>query len=212
MKHPAPSANIVEPATAGDARPPILDIEDGLDRIMGDRVLYFKLLRRFQHDYITALPRLRDTLGADRYGAARVMAHTLKGAAGMIGARAVHAQAAELESAVRAQALALEPQLEHLEQALNQTLATIRSVLHNHPEEVPAPLTPAPDPSDPATLLLIGRLSYFLQEGDGAAIDILESSATILAAMLGVEVYQQVASAAHEFDFESALAALRQRR
>ena len=41
--------------------------------------------------------------------------------------------------------------------------------------------------------------------------DVLENSATVLAAMLGVEVFQKVAAAAHQFDFEGALLALRQR-
>ena len=44
--------------------------------------------------------------------------------------------------------------------------------------------------------------------GDGAAIDVLEQSASPLAARLGVERYQRVAAAAHQFDFEAALAAL----
>ena len=43
---------------------------------------------------------------------------------------------------------------------------------------------------------------------DGAAIDILENSASLLAASLGVHVYQEVAAAAHEFDYDGALAAL----
>lgn len=212
MKPPSPSSRQAVTAIAGGpGAHAILDIEDGLDRIMGDRVLYFKLLRRFRHDYVMALPRLRDTVRADRYGAARIMAHTLKGAAGMIGARCVQAHAEELESALRAQSLALEAQLTHLEQALSQTLATINSVLHDATDDS-APPPSAAEPADPANLLLIGRLAYFLQEGDGAAIDVLESSATILAAMLGVEAYQQVAAAAHEFDFDAALAALQQRR
>lgn len=213
MKPPARSSGHADStqASAPEAGQ-ILDIEDGLDRIMGDRVLYFKLLRRFRHDYVTAIPRLRDTLRADRYSAARLMAHTLKGAAGMIGARCVQAHAAELESALRAQSLALEAPLAQLDQTLGQTLATINSVLHNSADETPMAPSSATDPADPANLVLIGRLAYFLQEGDGAAIDVLESSATILAAMLGVEAYQQVAAAAHEFDFDGALSALQQRR
>jgi two-component system sensor histidine kinase/response regulator len=36
----------------------------------------------------------------------------------------------------------------------------------------------------------------------------LEQSATVLAASLGVEVFQEVTEAAHQFDFEAALATL----
>ena len=214
MKQPASSENnAAAGATAetGHARA-ILDVEDGLDRIMGDRALYLKLLQRFQYDYRSAMPRLREALEADHYGAARLMAHTLKGAAGMIGARQVHLMASDVESALRAQALQLDPQLHQLELALGQALGAISEVLHHPPEEPVAATPPPPDPADPANLVLVGRLAYLLQEGDGAAIDVLENSATVLAAVLGVEVFQQVAAAAHQFDFEGALVALRQRQ
>lgn len=210
MKQPA-STDPSAPSDTATQPSAVLDVADGLDRIMGDRALYFKLLQRFQYDYRRAIPSLREALGADRYGAARVLAHTLKGAAGMIGAHTVHTTASELESAVRAQALQLDDQLDHLELALTQVLGAINGVLHQTLTEPPPAARSQPDTADPANLVLVGRLAYLLQEGDGAAIDVLENSATVLAAMLGVEVFQKVAAAAHQFDFEGALLALRQR-
>jgi two-component system sensor histidine kinase/response regulator len=56
--------------------------------------------------------------------------------------------------------------------------------------------------------MLLLHLARLLDEGDGAAIDVLEQSATVLAASLGVEVFQEVTEAAHQFDFEAALATL----
>ena len=196
----------------------VLDTCDGLERIMGDRALYLKLLWRFKHDYQNFHPPFSHMISAELYGAARLKAHTLKGAAGMIGARAVHLLASELETALRAQAPATALPLARMEQALLQLLAAIDLQLpHQHDEParagtVAAAAVQAPDAADPATLALIGRLAYFLQEGDGAAIDVLESSASVLAATLGVATYQDVAAAAHEFDFDTALLALRQRR
>jgi len=60
----------------------------------------------------------------------------------------------------------------------------------------------------PETRMLLLHLARLLDEGDGAAIDVLEQSATVLAASLGVEVFQEVTEAAHQFDFEAALATL----
>ena len=56
--------------------------------------------------------------------------------------------------------------------------------------------------------MLVQHLARLLEEGDGAAIDVLERSASVLAAGLGMEVFQEVTEAAHQFDFEGALAVL----
>ena len=55
---------------------------------------------------------------------------------------------------------------------------------------------------------LVKHLARLLEEGDGAAIDVLEQSASVLAAGLGEEAFQEVTEAAHQFDFEAALAIL----
>ena len=67
---------------------------------------------------------------------------------------------------------------------------------------------PTPGRAPPETRMLVLHLARLLEEGDGAAIDVLEQSATVLAASLGVAVFQEVTEAAHQFDFEAALAVL----
>ena len=211
MKPSAPPTNDSAAATLPPARA-ILDISDGLDRIMGDHVLYCKLLRRFQHDHHSTPYQIRQALEAGQYAAARLRAHTLKGAAGMIGAAAMYDLATGLEAALRAQASPPDLPLEQAELALRQLLHAIADALPAG-LETHAPLpTAVSDPDDPATLILLARLAALLREGDGAAIDVLESSAATLAASLGVGVYQEVAAAAHEFDFDSAWHALTRRR
>lgn len=206
MKPAAPPA---PPADAAAPHPrPILDIGDGLERIMGDRALYFKLLRRFLYDNQAVMRQLRGAIGAGRYQVAQLQVHSLKSAAGMIGARALYNLAARLEAALRAQALFLDHELQQLESALQQVLAIIPSILPELNDEHAAPLEAAPRPPDAAMMLLLERLADHLRAGDGAAIEILAQSASALAACLGVARYQAVAAAAHEFDFKTALAAL----
>jgi HPt (histidine-containing phosphotransfer) domain-containing protein len=202
------------PTTATGAAPaqPVLDTVDGLDRIMGDRVLYFKLLRRFQHDHHSTPHQIRHALDAGQYAPAQLKAHTLKGAAGMIGAGAVYHLAGALEAALRAQSNALEQALGGLELALAELLHAISAALPDAAEQHPAPPVAVADPDAPATLALLARLATLLREGDGGAIDVLEGSATVLAASLGLGVYQEVAAAAHEFDFDGAWHALTRRR
>ncbi|MGK5020921.1 Hpt domain-containing protein [Janthinobacterium lividum] len=190
----------------------ILDVENGLDRIMGDRILYLKILRRFLHDHGTTPCQIRVEFDAGNYASARLKAHTLKGAAGMIGAHHVHSLSATLESALRAQAPDLARQMLQLELAQDQLLGAVSSMLGTPEASHTAAQDVAPDPAAPAIQLLLARLASHLREGDGAAIDILENSASLLAASLGVQAYQEVASAAYEFNFDGALAALLRRR
>lgn len=210
MTPPVPPTDSTGIAPAHPAQA-VLDIEDGLGRIMGDRVLYFKLLRRFQHDHHSAPHQIRLALGAGQFAQARLRAHTLKGAAGMVGARTVYALATALETALRAHADALAQPLAEIELALTALLHAISSILPRVSEQHAAPAA-VPDPDAPATLTLLARLARLLREGDGAAIDVLESSATVLAASLGLGTYQEVAAAAHEFDFDAAWRALTRRR
>ena len=187
----------------------ILQVETGLQQLMGDRALYLQILHRFRQRYHDAADRVREALAAGDAAEALRIAHTLKGAAGMIGAQQVYVLAAALESAC---AVPTPPDDGHavplvrLEQALRSLLMMVDNVLES------ADLPPAPaavaEPHPPSTRMLVQHLARLLEEGDGAAIDVLEQSATVLAAGLGVAVFQEVTAAAHQFDFEAALAAL----
>ncbi|MBV6325493.1 Hpt domain-containing protein [Duganella violaceipulchra] len=177
----------------------VLDVASGLQQLMGDYALYLNILRRFQQRYHAAAAEVGAALAAgERAGATRIV-HTVKGAAGMIGARQVQQLAAVLEAAGCAAPLA------PLEQALARLMEAIAALL----AAAPAAASPAPPAAAPDARLLLQRLARLLEEGDGAAIDVLEQSATLLAGALGVARFAQVTSAAHQFDFETALAQLR---
>lgn len=185
----------------------VLQVETGLQQLMGDRALYLQILRRFRHRYQDSANQARNELMAgDAVGAQRII-HTLKGAAGMIGAQQVYLLAANLEPACAGpSALCMGP-LAQLEQALRSLMSTIDAEL-NANDQAPPPEPPAADGHPPETRMLVQHLARLLEEGDGAAIDVLEHSATVLAASLGVAVFQEVTEAAHQFDFEAALAVL----
>ncbi|MBA5686138.1 Hpt domain-containing protein [Rugamonas apoptosis] len=183
----------------------ILCVSDGLERLMGDRALYLQLLGRFRDDYRGLGPRLRQALADNVLATLRHRVHTLRGAAGMIGARTVCQLATALEPACHLPPPACAETVMLLDEALCGLLAAIDTVLDEAREAAPAGTMPAEAEADAA---LLDRLARLLDTGDGAAIDVLEQSASPLAARLGVERYQRVAAAAHQFDFEAALAAL----
>lgn len=175
---------------------------------MGDHALYRQILRRFRKDYQGAVAQMRHALAQGDAAAARRKAHTLKGAAGMIGAQALHHLAGTTEAAFNKPGLELQAGLELLEDALQALLRAVDCFLSDTVDGPGTASAAALGAAAPELRALIHRLAKLLDEGDGAAIDLLEQSAAVLAACLGVAVYQEVAAAAHEFDFEGALEAL----
>ncbi|MTV41425.1 phosphotransfer domain-containing protein [Duganella radicis] len=190
----------------------ILQVETGLQQLMGDRGLYLQILRRFRQRYPDSGCDARKALDDGEPGHGQRIVHTLKGAAGMIGAQQVYVLAAQLEPLCAGPPASWSALLAQLEQALRGLIAVIDEILDGDPRQLLATQAPAATASAaqlPETRMLLLHLSRLLDEGDGAAIDVLEQSATVLAASLGVEVFQEVTEAAHQFDFETALATLR---
>jgi len=198
-------------AKSGTSYSAILNAQDGLARLMGDMALYRQLLRRFRKDYHSTVALMRQALVLGLAADAQRKVHALKGAAGMIGAHELHHLSAITEAAFHTRGLEMQANLELLEDGMCRLLATIDCVLRDTEEQAgtaEAASLCAPGNAGPATRTLIARLAQLLDDGDGAAIDVLEQSASALATGLGVAMYQQVAAAAHEFDFEGALEAL----
>ena len=55
---------------------------------------------------------------------------------------------------------------------------------------------------------LLRELDTLLDNGDGAAVDLVDQAGPALAALLGAARYAQLAAAVHSFDFDAARAAL----
>ncbi len=196
-----------DPGTS-PARQHILNIDEGMDRLMGDQRLYMQLLRRFRQDYQHVTGQVRRALAQGDKEGARRRVHSLKGAAGMIGAQEVQQLALATEQAFLSAGLELRANLELLDAALAGLLRVLDAYLQDTVDG-PGAIGHTRSPAGPETHALLARLAFLLDEGNGDAIDLLEQSATVLADCLGVARFQEVASAAHQFDFEGALAALR---
>ncbi|SFH01414.1 HPt (histidine-containing phosphotransfer) domain-containing protein [Duganella sp. CF458] len=179
-----------------------LDVEEGLDRLMGERALYLQILRRFLQDYRNSCERIQSLLTQQQEGKAQLAAHSLKGSAGLIGAQLVHDQAVLVENAI-ADGVEVAALLSELAVLLREACGSIDDLLLEQGSKAAASDPPAVDPAQ--LRALIEELVGLLREGDGAAIDLVEKSATILASALGVPTFQMVAAATHAFDFETAL-------
>jgi two-component system sensor histidine kinase/response regulator len=102
---PAPG----EPAKPGPGKPGGTELPEvaGLDTQLGQRLvggsakLYLKLLQQFQLEHGEQADQLRAALAEARVQDAERMAHSVKGAAAVLGANALSAASAELEVALR---------------------------------------------------------------------------------------------------------------
>jgi two-component system sensor histidine kinase/response regulator len=121
----APTGAVID--RGDDLRIEGIDVRGGMARTMGNRALYLQLLARFREDQRTAIGRLRQALAAGDTVLAARQAHTLRGAAGLVGAGALQALAAELEAGIRggAKGAALQRLVDQLDGALHALLAQL---------------------------------------------------------------------------------------
>jgi len=108
---------------------PAIDAARALERVLGDRALLERVLARFRDEYRDAAGAIGRAMAGGQQEQARRLAHTLKGAAAMIEASALHRQALALETALRdgsgdsaAELARLDSELERVMRALDAAL------------------------------------------------------------------------------------------
>jgi len=206
---PAAASVVGKPRAAASEVPAVdgLDTADGLLRVAGNRGLYLKLLRQFATQQAGAPVLIAELLKAgDRAGAER-SAHTVKGVAANLGAKAVQSAAGELEKALHGTADAA--QLEKLRRQFAAVLAPfverLRAALG---EEAAAPAASAAA-VDPAQMkLLVAQMTKHLSEFDAAAAECLEANRGAFAAMFSAGEFAQFEQQVQGYAFDAALAQL----
>jgi HPt (histidine-containing phosphotransfer) domain-containing protein len=184
-----------------------LDTASALRRLTGDQALYLRILRKFSSGQRETGAHLQAALAKDDATTARRMAHTLKGLAGTIGAPVLEAKAEALEGALRkgADTAAIHPLVDALLPELDRVLSAVAT--HIGQPETPASIeAPQMDKTSADQLRL--NLERLLDAGDPDAGEILAEHASLLEACWGAD-YRMIADAVDNFDFETALAALR---
>ena len=196
-----------------------IDVQAGLATTLNNPRLYARLLHKFhdsQADFAQQFTQAQ--ADADPSAPAR-LAHTLKGTAGNIGARAVQAAAAALEQAClqpdnAAQPAGLQPLLQAVVQALEPVLQGLQrwaqaEAAPQPPGAPAAPVSSGPSPDD------LEHLARLLADSDSEASDWLDTLLTTRPAPAGTALHtalQRVAQALAQFDFDAALQHLQEAR
>jgi HPt (histidine-containing phosphotransfer) domain-containing protein len=184
----------------------IIDVADGIERLMGNRDLYARMLRRFRREYQDATLPIRTAMGDQDKRTAHRLVHSLKGAAGMIGAHRLQQRASQLENAIRTDAADQRELLASLTPEFQRVLLLLDVLLEGSPPAgMPVQVPSRPLLEDSA---LLSRLMELLSNGDGAAVDLLEESSASLRVILGEATLLRVTEAVNDFDFDEALEVL----
>ena len=188
---------------------PGLDIEDALRYTGGKAGFLQDLLDQFGREFDHFGEQMRALLAEQKLGDARRLAHSLKGVAANLGAKAVAEAAAILEKEIRAghdhsAALAdAERQLVPLVNGLKESQAPRSSYAADasEPQLSSAPFAePMPD--------WMEELLSLLKEGDIGAQQVWAQRSDELRKTLAPQTYNQVCHALEKFEFDIALAAL----
>jgi len=192
-----------------------VDVEAGLQRVLGNEDTYRLMWTRFVQDQAGVVGRIDELMAIGRRDEAVLLAHTLRGVAGNLGARRVQALAATLETGLESELPALE--LNSVREQLAQELqALVKAVSHrlNPPPAMtrPAPLVNLDEDDADAMASLLASSSFrrrcdhllkLLTLGDAEAPDFALDMMRGLRELLGAEA-SAFEDALRHFEFDEA--------
>jgi two-component system, sensor histidine kinase and response regulator len=118
------------PSSAADSSLPGIDMATGLRRFQGNEGLYHRILRKFEQSNRQFQDTVRASVAVGDWQTAQREAHTLKGLAGTVGADALAAVAAQLESACGADAPDEAAVMESLEALAGELEPVLEGIAH----------------------------------------------------------------------------------
>jgi two-component system sensor histidine kinase/response regulator len=177
---------------------------NGLRRVLGKKALYLSMLRKFVAGQKSAPEEILKALGANDWDSAERLAHTLKGVSGNIGATDLQQLAEKFEAGIRER---------HPRNELDGLLSALKNLLKNLiaqlEQKLPQQQVKTPVAVDPAILKAVcDKLIILLANDDAEAADVLEANAQLLNAAFPGH-YQKIEAAILSFNFEAALAAMK---
>ena len=195
---------------------PGLDVGQGLRRVIGSIPLYLSLLRKFVSGQRDVPDQILQALDQRDWERAEILAHTLKGVAGNIGATGLQQLATELDELV-SERLDPDAALELTGRLKSQLTVVVHGIESQLSPAAPAAPAAAPVPAsapvaDEAArqqrLQLLQQLDALLADDDPDAAELLAQHTEVFKRELG-SAYRALEAGIRGFDFPAALQALR---
>ena len=188
-------------------RLPGLQVDQALQRTVGNQALYLSLLGKFLRTQADAVQRIDAELQRGEREAAQRTAHSLRGVAANLGAVALQTGAGQLEGliAAAAPAPALADALAEVGRLLDALVAQLRALpdLPDDARVAPADAAPLTEAERAQAGQVLERLRALLAQDDGAAQACWEEHARLLHSL--VPDPQALQAALSDFNFEQAL-------
>ncbi len=207
----------MEPALSGNGAPShtVLDAADALRRLGGDARLYAAILSLFLEDHENAREDIQALILAEDFNQARELAHSLKGAAGNLGAKDLQDAASSLEEALRRGNRDRLPGLAgDLEEKEREAFSAIRRYLNGIQdddaqtgERPPETARSGPDASA-ALRAMAEELRGYLSTNNMQAFKLLENLSALAAGRFAPEPLRAMDEAITRLDFKTATARL----
>ena len=181
-----------------------LDTASGLRRVIGNKMLYLSMLRKFVTGQKSVLTEIRNALESNLPDTAERHAHTLKGVSGSIGATGLQQLAEKLETAIRERHSREE--VDARLDALKMPLEYLITQLENKLPEERVKTAVAVDPEQ--LKAVCDKLEAMLADDDAEVGDVLDANADLLNTAFPNH-YRKIDDGIRSFDFETSLEALR---
>ncbi|WP_432471324.1 transporter substrate-binding domain-containing protein [Amphritea sp. HPY] len=185
---------------------PGVDVKVALRRVMGNKALYQSLLLDFVQDNRRFSDQVSQALDAGDFKTAELLAHTLRGVAGQIGATGVEEKAQTLESAIRKQTGTASTLLLDTSSALQAVSEAIQAALPTEPEERSVTLAAAEVDvvALEARLHALGKLLAINDMGAEPAFTEIRDQLLALDATAGGQPIRQLESLIESYNYKQA--------
>ncbi|MCI5142412.1 MAG: Hpt domain-containing protein [Candidatus Electrothrix sp. ATG1] len=169
---------------------PCLDIQAGIRQLEGNKSLYIKLLKKFAECNHDLAEKIADKLVNNEEKKARILAHSIKGLSGSIGATELYLASAALEIAITEGKT--ENALQDFSNLLRTVLQSIAALLQDQDQDQDQKAPSSTGERDPDLELLfplLDTLDAHLHAGDFKA---LESYASLQQAVVNTKIAEEV--------------------
>jgi len=183
-----------------------LDVELGLNRVLGNRARYVNMLRSYVANQQNIGGEIRAALDAKDLVTAERLAHTAKGLNGNIGAKELQTLAEALEKSIKDK-VASKMIAAKLKAFANAASAMTQRIKETVPPEDHGPVADALDIEKAKDVLV--KLAVLLANDESEAHDILDENLDLLRFALGAESFNKVEQLIRAYDFDKALQQLK---
>ena len=184
-----------------------VDTNLGLKVAAGKVSLYIKMLKTFSTDQVNAVENIKKAIEKNDFATGQLIAHTLKGTCGSIGATELQNKAEILESHLK-EKMSHAKIVELLDVIQPRLLLVIGSIHELLPNKEKTNETTALNEEEVKSLIL--HLSELLASDDTEANELLEKNSSMLQHYIGVDVFNKISDALESFDFELGLKILKE--